>query len=79
MNELLDQGVDINVRPEGGHSALDWAAIADQRTMAKLLIDRGADVNAVSADGKTPLDHARSKEMKALLRKHGGKMGGGLK
>jgi hypothetical protein len=38
----------------------------------ELLITKGADVKARDNDGETPLKIAKSDEMKALLRTHGG-------
>ena len=53
---LLDHTQNLNQRDLRGRSALTWAVIADNTTMAQLLIKRGADVNVVEIkNGMTPL------------------------
>ena len=46
---------------------------------APLFLSKGAQVNARNKDGQTPLDVAKSDEIKALLRRHGGKPGKEIK
>ena len=52
------------------------------RGVAELVIDSGADMNTKDDKGRTPLDgvnYTYRREIKALLRKHGGKTGEELK
>ena len=53
------------------HESASWG----QKGNIELLIADGANVNAKDEAGKTPLDSATSREIAALLRKHGGKKG----
>ncbi len=74
VRSLLDAGADANVKDESGWSALMWAAVRNQYTIAELLIERGADVNAKDSRGKNVLDIATehgSKEVAELLVEHG--------
>ena len=53
---LQKEAVDVNAKlDEFGWTALHWAAINDQVTMAELLVVSGADVNAKDDKGYTPL------------------------
>lgn len=49
---LLDNGVDVNSRDDGGFSPLH---LASEKSVAELLIRYGADVNAKDVNGLTPL------------------------
>ncbi|KIN00701.1 hypothetical protein OIDMADRAFT_90215, partial [Oidiodendron maius Zn] len=49
--QLLDLGVDVNIRTSYGESPLHVAAANGSLRVAKLLLDRGADVNAEHGRG----------------------------
>jgi len=55
VKQLLDEGVNVNVKNEAGATPLMRAAAANDPATARLLLDRGANVNARSDDGRTPL------------------------
>lgn len=55
VKQLLDDGVNVNVKNEAGATPLMRAAAANDVATARLLLDRGANVNARSDDGRTPL------------------------
>lgn len=59
VEQLLNNGVDVNSRNSYDSTPLMMAAFSDDRlSVARLLIDRGADVNAISREGGTALTHA---------------------
>lgn len=59
VKELLAKGTDVNTWDnEFGVTALSWAALLDEVTIAKFLIENGADANVKSRDGSTPLHSA---------------------
>jgi outer membrane protein assembly factor BamB len=61
--ELLDSGVDVNVRGRYQATALMFAADKGQLEVVRLLIERGADLNVVDTFYKTrPIDWALSNE-----------------
>jgi ankyrin repeat protein len=62
-----------------GNTPLQYAAMAGQTGIAKLLLIKEADLNTKNINGKRPLDWAMTTEIAALLRKHGGKTGAELK
>jgi ankyrin repeat protein len=58
---LINDGTDVNVRGEGGRTAMYWAAVCDNGEMINLLVDKGADINSKlepQLDGHTPLHGA---------------------
>ena len=73
VNELLDDGADVNVRTTDGATALMGAIYYRFPRTAELLIARGADVNARSNRGVTALHQAAwegyDKVVVMLLRK----------
>ena len=76
-------GVNVDERDESyGATPLQYAAMAGQTGIAKLLLIKEADLNTKNINGTTPLDWAIIKdhtEIINLLRKHGGKTGKELK
>ena len=79
---LIANGANVRAKSGGVSTPLHWASSGDHKEIVELLIANGADVNAIIVSGrnqgKTPLDWAEEKTA-ALLRKHGGKTGAGLK
>ncbi len=55
VQELLDKGVEVDVRDKEGRTPLHEAAIWCRPETASLLIRYGADVDAKDNDGDTPL------------------------
>lgn len=71
---LLSRGAAVD-RTSTGATALHAAVQVDAREAMQLLLDAGADPNARDVDGWTPLFFAQSREVIALLRKHGADVG----
>ena len=55
VQQLLQSGVDVNVRDKRGATPLLYAAAVGTPEVMRILIDAGADVNARTAFGATPL------------------------
>jgi ankyrin repeat protein len=55
---LIENGVDINMKTEGGQTPLDLAIIGNQKEIVQLLIENGVDINMKNKEGHTPLDLA---------------------
>jgi len=58
MQELIDEGVNINELDEFGLTPLHFAVISGFDDEAKLLLEKGAQVNSLSSRNTTPLHHA---------------------
>jgi len=65
INELIDNGADINATPEDYPSSVIFIACSytGYEEIVSLLISRGADVNFKGNDGKTPLILAAGNSM----------------
>jgi ankyrin repeat protein len=81
---LLEHSAFSNARSRGGFTPLHFVALKGSRSghvlAAKMLLDYGGDVNAETDRGSTPLGIAmrnRSKEIVALLKTYGAKLGSG--
>jgi uncharacterized protein len=61
VRELLDAGVDVESRQEGGFTALHGAAAGGDEAIVRLLLERGADPAARTDAGKTAQDIARDR------------------
>ena len=61
VEQLLGQGVDVNLKGQNDATPLIVAALEDQTAVAELLIARGADVHARNKGGLTPLHAAAYK------------------
>ena len=81
VKQHLAAGTDVNVMDSdfGNATPLHTAARWGYKEIIELLISSGADVNAKDDNGWTPLHRAANKEIRDLLRKHGGKTGEELK
>lgn len=55
VKAALKQGVDVDVRGEGGFTPLHIASNYGDFAIAKLLVAKGADVNAIAQNSNTPL------------------------
>jgi hypothetical protein len=74
VQDLLDQGIDANVRDDDGRTPLHWPAYRGHVDIVRLLIVHGADVNAADNNGRTPLKMAaiaNRTEIIDLLKEHG--------
>lgn len=68
VKRLLDEGVDVNVRDEGGATPLHVASFRGHHDVIKLLLAKGADIKAKDKDGDTPLSFARDTATEKLLK-----------
>lgn len=55
VQELIAQGVDLNVQDEYGYTAFIWAASYSKPDMVKVLLDAGADKTIQDYDGHDAL------------------------
>jgi len=55
VQELLDEGTNVNVTDEGGYTALIYAVWKSKLTTVHLLLSRGADANFQPPESFTPL------------------------
>jgi ankyrin repeat protein len=60
MRLLVELGADINVKAEGGWTALHLAADGRHEVVVRLLVELGADVNVKDEYGQTALHRAAS-------------------
>ncbi|MCE3254538.1 MAG: ankyrin-3 [Rickettsiaceae bacterium] len=56
--DLLDSGVDVNLKAESGNTALHVASQEGHTKIVHTLVERGADVNSLTVDGWTALHFA---------------------
>lgn len=67
LKELLEQGIDVNVRDEVTKAtALHWAAISQQVDVTKFLLDNAADPTIMNSNDETPIDLASPTCMKLM-------------
>lgn len=74
IQNLINQGVDLNTRNARGDTPLIAAILNGKEEIANLLIDQGADINATTADkdvikGLAPLHWASSIGFENLVKK----------
>ncbi|MBO94597.1 MAG: hypothetical protein CMI32_06845 [Opitutales bacterium] len=79
VKQDLADGANVNAISGSGNNSLHSAAVHGHKEIVELFIANGANVNEVGDLGRTPLDWASEKEIKDILRKHGGKTGKELK
>ena len=63
---LLDRGVAVDTRDEGGRTPLMLAVAQGRLEVVRLLLQRGADPNAADNAGHTPLQQARLRNLKDI-------------
>src|SRR6185436_13394080 len=69
IKELLDKGVDVNMRGNDRNTPIMEAGYAGHLDTVKLLLDHGADLSAKKNDGATPMGlSGRSKVVVDLLK-----------
>jgi ankyrin repeat protein len=68
VQQLLRQGMSVNVSQPDGSTALHWAVESDDREMTRLLIKAGADVKCANRYGMTPLHLAAVNGNAAMIR-----------
>ena len=73
VKQHLAAGANVNPKFVNGVTPLHRVASNGHKEIVELLIANGADVNAKSENGGAPLDITISAEIRAILRKHGGK------
>ena len=71
VDDLVDRGVDLDVRDESGYTALMFAANGEQAEVVRALLDAGADPDAADRFGNTVLmfaaQHGDTSAIKRLL------------
>ena len=69
VKALLDQGVDINAKDDGGRTQLHRASLGGHEKLVRLLISKGADVNVQEDQGfrATPLHHAVHRDHRDIV------------
>ncbi|KAF7125023.1 hypothetical protein RHSIM_Rhsim12G0134100 [Rhododendron simsii] len=71
---LLFSWADVNLKNDGGRTALHYAASKGNSELCELLIEEGAEIDATDRAGQTPLMNAvicENKEVALLLIRHG--------
>lgn len=68
VNLLLNQGANVNAKTNDGHSALQYAASKNWKTICASLLENNADVNITDRRGSTPLHRSASKGNLAIVK-----------
>jgi len=68
VKELLDKGVDVNMRGNDRNTPIMEAAFGGHVETVKLLLDHGADLSAKKNDGADPRGLAHGKEVIELIK-----------
>jgi uncharacterized protein len=68
VKELLDRGVDVNMRGDDRNTPIMEAAYGEHVDTVRLLLDRGADLSAKKNDGSTPMSLTGNKEILELFK-----------
>jgi ankyrin repeat protein len=69
---LIERGANVHAIDGDMNTPLNFAVRDDRLELAALLLDAGAGPNAETERGYRPMQFARSEQMRALLRRHGG-------
>ena len=76
VQQLLEEGTDINDTDAWGHTPLMSASWAGQMPVVRVLLERGADVNSTTSDDWTALRFAKAQghpDVVAVLKAAGAK------
>lgn len=68
VEQLIEQGADINAKADNGWTALHYAAKRGYVEVVKYLIEQGADINAKNNAGETPLYEASTSAVARFLK-----------
>jgi ankyrin repeat protein len=71
IQELLDGGIDVNVKDEHRSRPLMFAVTSNQVELVEFLLKRGADVRARTKNNVEPIHHAHHRKMVEILLEHG--------
>ena len=74
LEDLFNEGLDVNTKDKDGMTALMWAAYHCNLNTVGFLLDRKADVNVKNKTGYTALKLAEGSlypEIAELLKEHG--------
>lgn len=58
IQQLVEQGADLNVYDSDGRTLMHWAVIENNTVMGRLLVDLGAHPFVRDNKGKTPIHYA---------------------
>ena len=67
VKKLIQKGIKINYKDNGGETALEYAVKTDNKEIVRYLISKGADLNTLDDKKSTPLSVIKSKVMMDLL------------
>jgi hypothetical protein len=67
IEELIDQGADVNAKDSAGQTPLHYAVAYSNVYLVKLLVEKGAMINVRDDEGETPLDIATDPEIISFL------------
>jgi len=68
VQTLLEAGVDVDAKDEGGMTPLMWAAVGGHATTVKVLLTAGADVSVEDNQGTTARLWSANSEIRQLLK-----------
>ena len=52
MRLLVEKGVDVSAKQDGGLTALHWAALGGHEAVVRLLVEKGADIAVKQDNGR---------------------------
>lgn len=68
VNLLINQGANIDAKTSDGHSALQYAASKNWKSICATLLEKDADVNITDKQGSTPLHRSACKGNLAIVK-----------